>query len=156
QILALQSLGYGAVAIDLGEPRFSRAPGDELDRRDVVDDRLRVWQAHHAGDAAGGGGLGAAGNGLHMLFAGLAKLHAHVDEAGRQALIVAANDLAAVRQAVAADGRPDFSDASLDSEQTALLLAPRGGVEQAGTQQGQRSPSGRHRSPRWGAARASE
>ncbi len=145
QILALQALGDGAVAIDLGAPRLARAPGDELDRGHVVDDRLGIRQADHAGDAAGRRRLGAAGDGLHMLLARLAQLDAHVDQPRRQALMLAADDLGAFRQAVAAHRRPDLGDAPVDGEKPAQFFPAAGRIQQPRAEQGEGAPSGCHR-----------
>ena len=155
QIFAQESLRDGAIAIDLGAPRLPGAPRDEFHGGDVVDDGIGIGQADHAGDAAGRRGLGAAGDGLHMLLARLAQLHAHVHQAGRQAMALAAYHLAALGQAVASHRRPDFGDASVDHQQPALFVAAAGRIEQASAQQGERPSTLRHRRPRWTAACAS-
>ena len=83
--LAGEPLGRRGIGVDLGELDLARPPGEELDDRDVVDRRLGVGQRDHRRDPAGRGGPAAALDRFHVLGAGLAQLHAHVDEPGREA-----------------------------------------------------------------------
>ena len=80
-----QPLGRGGVGVDLGEPDLARPAGQELDDRDVVDRRVGVRQRDHRRDPAGRRGLAAALDRFHVLGAGLAQLHAHIDEPGSEA-----------------------------------------------------------------------
>ena len=67
---------------------------------------------------------------LLVLLAGLAQLHAHVDEAGRQAMAARIDHLGLVRQAFAIDPRADLGDAPVDGEQAARLVAAARRIEQ--------------------------
>ena len=71
--------------MDLGEPDLARAAGEKFDDRDIVDRRVGVGQRHHRRDPARRRRLPAAFDQFHVLGAGLAQLHAHVDETGCQA-----------------------------------------------------------------------
>ncbi len=145
EIAAFQPLGHRGIAIDLGQARLPGAPRDEFDRGDIVDDRVGVGEAHHAGDSARGRGTGTAGDGLHMLLAGLAQLHAHVHEPRRQAMARALHHLGLVRQAFAIDPGADLDDAPVDGEEAARLVAAGRRIDQPGIHQDQRAPNARHR-----------
>ena len=86
------------VGIDLGALQLPGPARDELDHRRIVDRRHRVGQARKAGHAARRRRRGAAGIGLLVLGAGLAQLHAHVDQPRRQARAAAIDDLGIFRR----------------------------------------------------------
>ncbi len=129
QLASLQPLGRGGVGVDFGELHLARAPRQEFDDRDVVDRRLGVGQRHQGRDAAGRRGPAAAFDRLHVLGAGLAQLHAHIDEAGRetQAGEIDGFDIAADLRA---DSRPERRDAVALDQQIAALIEPALRVEQ--------------------------
>ena len=140
--LPAQALGRRGVGVDLGEPDLARAAGEELDDRDIVDRRLGIGQRDHRRDAAGRGGLAAALDRFHVLGAGLAQLHAHVDQPGRQAQPAAASTISASASAVGAASAPTAAIRPSIDEQIAGCVEPARGIEQprAADQQAARSP----------------
>ncbi len=138
QILALQPLGQGAVAIDLHAPGLARASRNELDAGHVVDDRLGIGQAHHRGDAAGRRRQAAGLDRLLVLLARLAQLHAHIDETGRQHMAVAILDLGIVRRVGARHLRTGRDDDAILHQDSAGLVAVAGGVDQPRIDEGER------------------
>ena len=116
---ALQPAGHRAIRVDLGQLHLARAAGDELDAGHVVHDRVRVGQRRHRGDSSLGRGQAGARDGLLVLPARLAQLHAHVDQARRQAMTAAVDGRQSVRHAVGEQARPQVRDAAVLGEQGA-------------------------------------
>ena len=117
--------------MDLGELHLARAPRQELDDRNVIDRRLGIRQRHHRRDPAGSRRLPAALDRFHVLGAGLAQLHAHIDKARREAEPgeIDGLDIAAD---LGADIRPERRDAVALDQQVAALIEPAFRVEQPG------------------------
>ena len=136
ELAAFQVPGHRGVGVDLHALRLAGAPRDELDPGDVVDHRVGVGQADHGGDAAGRRGAAGAVHGLLVLLAGLADLHAHVDQAGRQAGAAAVDPLRAFRDAVGEEAGPEIGDLAVLGEQAAGRIEAAGRVEQAGVDVG--------------------
>ena len=65
--LAGQTLGQRGHRLDMDERGVARAPPDEIDQRNVVDDGIGVGHGDHGGDAARRGRLARGGQRLAML-----------------------------------------------------------------------------------------
>ena len=131
QLAAFEAFGRRGIGVDLGELRLARPPGQELDHRDVIDGRLGVGQRHHRRDAAGGRRPTAALDRFHVLGAGLAQLHAHIDEAGRQAKPRGGNGLGGL--GAAREVAADRGDAAGFDQEVAGPVEPACRIEQPGT-----------------------
>ena len=126
QLAPLQPLGRGGIGVDLGELHLARAPRQELDDRDVVDRRLGIRQRHHRRDPAGRRRLAAALDQLHVLGAGLAQLHAHIDEARREAQPGEIDDLGIVAD-LRADSGPSAAIRSPSTSRSPRWSSPLSG-----------------------------
>src|SRR5690606_13835771 len=67
---------------------------------------------------------------LLVLLAGIAQLHAHVDQAWRQAAAAAIDDLDAVRHAVGEQARPEIGDLRALRQQRPRHVEPAIRIEQ--------------------------
>src|SRR5260221_13571091 len=113
--------------MDVDEADVARPTGDEIDQRNVVDRRLGIGESRHRGDAAGRRGMARRDHVLHVLGAGLAQLHAHVDDSRGQTMPTAIDHgRPAWRPAAAIERR----DQAVDDEDAAGLIAPARRVEQ--------------------------
>ena len=99
----LRPLVSAAIGCTLHDRGVARAAHDEVDRRRIVDRRRGVGPADDRGDAAGRGRLARGRERLAMFGAGFADEGPHVDEAGRDDLAAAVDDLGALRHAGGAD-----------------------------------------------------
>ena len=140
QVLAAAAARDRAVGEDLDQLHLARPPRDELDHGDIVDHRIGVRQAHQRGDAARRGGTAAALDGLLVLFARLAQLHAHVDEARRQAAPAAVDRLHALGRTADEQARADIDDPLAFDEQSPRRVQPGAGIQQPRVQIGDAAP----------------
>ena len=124
QFAALQPLRRRRVGVDLSEPRLARPPREKLHDRDIVDRRLGVGQCHHRRDAARRGGMAGALDRLHVLGAGLAQLHAHIDEPRRQAQPAGIDDLDVVGKTRFGEAGADRRDLVAVDQQIARRIEP--------------------------------
>ena len=131
QLPAFQTLGDGGVGVDLALLHLPRPAGQELDHCRVVDRRVGVGQDRHAGDPAGGRGRHAAVDPLLVLGAGLAELHAHVDQARRQAQALGVDHLGTAGRQRHRHARADLGDPAADDQHAPSPVEPGCGVEQA-------------------------
>src|SRR6185503_12303025 len=69
---------------------------------------------------------------LLVLLAGLAQLHAHVDEAGRQDLAAAIDALAIEGRRVLEEGRAEIADQAALGDESALDVGAGGGIDNTG------------------------
>ncbi len=124
QLAAFEALRHRGVGVDLGEAEQPRAPGDELDHRHVVDDRLRVGQADHRRDPAGGRRPPARSERALVLLARLAQLDADVDQPGTEAVAVAVDHFGAFGHAFGEQVRADRGDQLALAQQAAGRVEP--------------------------------
>ena len=97
----------------------ARAAQDEVDDGVIVDHRIGVGLADDGGHAAGGRGLARGRERLAMLGAGLADEGAHVDQAGRNDVALAVDDLGALRHAGGADAALGVADHAFGDQEVA-------------------------------------
>lgn len=124
----LAAPGQGRHVADADRARLGGAAGDEFQHLGRVDGGHRVGARDDRGDAARGGGEARRAEALAVALAGLAHLHAEIDDAGGEALAAAVDHLGAGRCLERAH-RGD--EAALD-QQVALGLGSGLGVDQAG------------------------
>ncbi|MCY1301268.1 hypothetical protein D9M68_731230 [compost metagenome] len=131
QLLAGEILAQRADGEHLGVPGLAGAVEDQLGDRRGVEHRLGQRRAAQAGDAAGGGGQGLAGDAALAAVARLAQGHGEVDQPGRgdQALGVEAafGDEAGRRLA-------DAGDLGILDIQVGDLVEAAGRIDDAGAE----------------------
>ena len=116
--------------MDLGELDLARPAGQELDDRNVVNRRVGIGERDHRRHPAGRGGLPAALDRFHVLGAGLAQLHTHIDEAGSQAQPLGHHRLEI--PLAGGESSTDRPDSFALEEQVADRVEPALGIEQPG------------------------
>ena len=115
------------------------APQDEVDHRRLVDRRAGVGPRHDRGDAARRRGRAGGGDRLAMLGARLADEGAHVDEAGRDDIAGAIDDPRVGRRRIRGDRAAKPGDEPADDQNAAMRLHARGGIDEAGVDEGARA-----------------
>ena len=118
-LAAAQPLGQRGGGIDAHLGLVAGASGDEIDQRDVVDDRVGVGHGDDGGDAAGGRRLSGGSEGLAVLGAGLADEDAHVDQARRDDGAAAVDHLGVGRARRLHRLRPGGDDAPVGNDHRA-------------------------------------
>ena len=136
ELLALEAACQGSVGKHLDPPDFPRAPRDELDDIHVVDHRRGVGQGDDGSDPAGRRRQAAAVDGLLVLAAGLAELHAHIDKAGRGAGAFAVDDGRVLRGRTGGYLRADGGDPPVLDQDAAGRIQIGRRVEKPGIDQG--------------------
>ena len=128
-LLAEEALGHGGHGVHMDERGIAGAPQDEIDQRDVVDHGIGIGHADDGGDAAGGGGTARRGQRLAVLVAGLAGKDHHVDEAGREHVAAAIDDLG-IADGARRDVRPEIGNEAVSDQHAAVLIEAGGGIDQ--------------------------
>ena len=128
-LLALQALGHRRHGMHVDLRRVARAAHDEVDQRNVVDDRLGVWHADDGGDAAGGSSTARGGQRFAVLVARLAGEHEHIDEAWRENVAGAVDELR-VANGVGSYLRAQVDDLAVLDQHAARLVEACAGVDQ--------------------------
>ena len=114
---------------------------NELQQRDIVNHRIGVGQTGEGGDATGDGRPAEGFQRLHMFVAGLARIDAHVDQAGDQRVATAIDGLDILLNAVDHHMGADIGDGPVAIDQNrALGVEPGSRVEQPGVA---KHPAGR-------------
>ena len=131
QLAALKAASNRAIGVYLDDIGLARAPGDELDHRDIVDRWIGVGQAYHRGDATGSGGRAGRLEAFLVLAARLRQMHAHVYEPRGQAIAAAIDNTHVVRRAFGKQARAGFEYLVALDQYRATLVEPARRVQQA-------------------------
>ena len=129
---ALGALGGGAGRIDVDQFDVARAAQDEVHDRGLVDHRIGVGLQDDGGDAAGRGGQGRRLQGFLGLGAGLAGLHADVDQAGGQHRAARVDHVEVGRERAEIAALGDVGDLAVTDQQRAGAVPAAGGIDEAG------------------------
>ena len=129
ELLTLQPLGNGADRVDVALAVLLALRPHRLGEERLVYHRGGVRHGEHGGKTALGRGVGAGGDGLSVLAAGLAQVHVHVHQARQQHVAPAVHDLVRVVEGVLPD-RVDHAVGDVD-ENVGHVLAVRADVVQS-------------------------